>query len=113
MWKTGWILTVAGRASLYALDPTFLRMVYRPICLWSSLFDGRVVRMCFSCSQTLSPGFRTGSGCCALLASSASDIWASLISARSSSCNLLNAATYSDTSGVSLFQAPWSGRKRV
>jgi len=47
MWKTGWILTVAGRSSLYALEPTFSRMVYGPICLWSSLFDGRVVRMCF------------------------------------------------------------------
>jgi len=71
MWKTGWILTVAGRSSLYALEPTFSRVVYGPICLWSSLFDGRVVRMCFRRSQTLSPGFSTGSGCHALLACSA------------------------------------------
>jgi len=71
MWKTGWILTVAGRSSLYALEPTFSRMVYGPICLWSSLFDGRVVRICFRRSQTLSPGFSTGSGCRTLLACSA------------------------------------------
>ena len=71
MWKTGWILTVAGRSSLYALEPTFLRMVYGPISLCSSLFDGQVVRMCFRCSQTLSPRFSTGSGYRALLACSA------------------------------------------
>jgi len=71
MWKTGWILTVASRSSLYALEPTFSRMVYVPIYLWSSLFDGRIVRMCFHHSQTLSPGFNTGSGCRALLACSA------------------------------------------
>jgi len=71
MWKTGWILTVAGRSSFYALEPTFSRMVYWPICLWSSLFDGWVVWMCFRCSQTLSPGFSTGSGCRALLGCSA------------------------------------------
>ena len=33
MWKTGWILTVAGRSSLYAREPTFSKTVYGPICL--------------------------------------------------------------------------------
>ena len=67
MWKTGWILTVAGRSSLYAHELTFSRMLYGPICLWSSFFDGRIVRMCFRRSQTLSPGFSTGFRCRALL----------------------------------------------
>ena len=56
-----------------------------PICLWSSLFEGRVVRMYFRRSQTLSSGSSAGSGCRALLDCSASAICASLISARSSS----------------------------
>jgi len=57
MWKTGRILTVAGRSSLYALEPTFSRMVYGPICLWSSLFDDRVV----GCVSVVARPYRLGS----------------------------------------------------
>jgi len=71
MWKTGWSLIVGGRSNLYARKPTFSFMVYGPICLWFSLFEGHVVQMFFLWSQTLSPGSNTGSGCRPLLACSA------------------------------------------
>jgi len=71
MWKTGWILTMGIRSNLYALEPTLSRMMYGPICLLSSLLEGRVVQMFFHRSQTLSPEFSTGSGSHALLACSA------------------------------------------
>jgi hypothetical protein len=71
MWNTGCIFTLGWRSSLYARSPMFLRMVYGPMSLKSSLLEGRVVFTFFHHSHTLSPGFSIGSGCLPMLACSA------------------------------------------
>jgi hypothetical protein len=68
MWNTGYIFILGGGSSLYTHCPIFLRMVYSPMSLKSSLLEGQVVFTFFHHSYTLSLGFRIGLGCLPLLA---------------------------------------------
>jgi len=51
-----------GKASLYALDPTFRKILNGPIFLLSSFFDGLVVLMLRGNNHTLSPNCKFGMG---------------------------------------------------